>query len=312
MLVSIRGGRAVTVRVDCPSCQMACRVPAELEGRFVRCPGCQKPFIAAPPPPAPTPSPPAMPALRVTTATSVGKARERNEDASLVMHFKWHACGEGRETALVMVADGMGGHQAGDRAAALALGAVAGAMSSRLAGLVTGEEWDDEASVEGVDLALWEASRAVLRAAEEGACEGMGATAVAAWIYRDRVALCHVGDCRAYFLHQGELTRLTEDQTLARRMVEMGTLRAEEAEGHPAASQVSQALGRQPDLEPSRPVRELEAGDVLLLCCDGLHGQVSDEAIREALAEEDAAERLVRLADEAGGADNCTAVVVRV
>src|SRR5437879_704650 len=101
---------------------MACRVPAELEGRAVRCPGCQKPFIATPPPPPP---PPPIPVLRIASATSVGKARERNEDASLVMHLRWHACGEGRETALVMVADGMGGHQAGDRAAAIALGAVA-------------------------------------------------------------------------------------------------------------------------------------------------------------------------------------------
>jgi protein phosphatase len=220
--------------------------------------------------------------------------------------------GERRETALVMVADGMGGHNAGDRAACIALGAVAAAMAPRLAGLVAGDPWIDELSSEAVDLALWDANRAILRAAEEDpACEGMGATAVAAWISGRSVALCHVGDCRAYLLHAGELVRLTEDQTLARRMVDLGTLRATEAERHPAASQVSQALGRQPDLEPSRLVRVLEPGDVLLLCCDGLHGQVGDDAIKQALLGDDAAARLTRLADEAGGIDNCTAAVVR-
>ncbi len=299
----------MSVRVVCPSCAMACRVPPEFAGRLVRCPGCQKPFIAGPPPEPPTP--PAV-VLRITTATTTGKVRERNEDAVIVQHWVWHARGERRETALVMVADGMGGHNAGDRAAALATGAVAGAMAPRLAGLVTGDSWIDELASEAVDLALWDANRAILRAAEEDAsCEGMGATAVAAWLSGGNLALCHVGDCRAYLLHGGELVRLTEDQTLARRMVEMGALKASEADRHPAASQVSQALGRQADLEPSRLTRVLEPGDVLLLCCDGLHGQVDDEAIRQALPADDAAQRLVRLADEAGGADNCTVAVVR-
>lgn len=298
----------MTVRVDCSWCQLPCRVTPELVGRAVRCPGCQKPFIASMPTPPPPPSIP----LRISTATSKGKTRARNEDASLVMHLAWHASGERRESALVMVADGMGGHNAGDRAAGIALGAVAAVMSARLAGLVAGEPWDDSTSTEAVDLALWEANRAVQRAAsEDESCEGMGATAVAAWVFGRRLALCHVGDCRGYLLRGGELLRLTEDQTLARRMVEMGTLRPEEAEGHPSASLVSQALGRQPDLEPSRLMHELEASDVLLLCCDGLHGQLTDKAIMQALAEEHAADRLVQLADEAGGADNCTVMVVR-
>jgi protein phosphatase len=288
---------------------MACRVPAEQAGRLVRCPGCHRPFVAAPP------SGPVKPpeGLSITTSTSAGLVRERNEDSALALGWSWLLNGERRETALVMVADGMGGHNAGGRAAGIALGAVASAMAPRLAGLVAGELCPADDAAEALDLALWDASRAILRAAEEEpACQGMGATAVVGWITDRSLALCHVGDCRAYLLRGGELTRLTEDQTLARRMVEMGALTPEEALGHPAASQVAQALGRQADLEPSRQARGLAPGDVLLLCCDGLHGQVTEEAIRQALAHEDAASRLVRMADDAGGADNCTVAVVRV
>ena len=135
---------------------------------------------------------------------------------------------------------------------------------------------------------------------------------MAAWAFAGRLAGCHVGDCRAYLLQGDELKRLTQDQTLAQRMVNMGTLRPQEAENHPAAGQVWQALGRQADLEPSRLVRDFATGDVLLLCCDGLHGQVSDEVIKQTLREDDAAERLVRLAHAAGGKDNCTVALMRV
>jgi PPM family protein phosphatase len=292
----------VTIRAVCPSCKQACRVPPELAGALVRCPGCQKPFTTAPP----------ELSLRIATATSVGKARQRNEDAALVLQAAWSARGERHEAALVVVADGMGGHNAGDRASAVAIGAVAAALAPRLAAFASGEPWSDDLA-EAVDLALWEANRAILRVAdEEEGCHGMGATAVAVLLLDGKAALCHVGDCRAYLLSGGTLSLLTEDQTLARRMLAMGTITEAELERHEAGGQVAQALGRQYDLEPSRRLLSLAAGDVLLLCCDGLHGQVSDEAIKPVLAGDDAAARLVRMADDAGGQDNCTVAIVRV
>ncbi|MGL4555011.1 MAG: PP2C family protein-serine/threonine phosphatase, partial [Gemmataceae bacterium] len=212
---------------------------------------------------------------------------------------------------LALVADGMGGHADGDRAAALAVGAVARALLPRLADVVAGAETPSaDVLAEWLDHALWDANRAILRAGGAGSA-GMGATAVAALAFDAQAAVCHVGDCRTYRLRGGALERLTADQTLLRRMIELGQITPAEAAGHRAAHQVSQALGRAYGLEPERRALTVEPGDVLLLACDGVHGQLGDDAIRAALAGPDAAALLVRQADDAGGKDNSTAVVLR-
>jgi protein phosphatase len=193
------------------------------------------------------------------------------------------------------------------------------ALAPRLAGLAAGEEAlpTAEGLVEALDFALWEAHRAVARAAAaESGCEGMGATAVAALVLDGVAAVCHVGDCRAYHFRSGTLRQLTRDQTLAGRLVELGQLGEEEARRHPSASQVTQALGGQHDLEPSRQALELAAGDVLLLACDGLHTQVDDRELAALVGRgggpDELAARLVARADEAGGSDNCTVVALRL
>lgn len=294
----------MSIRAVCPSCQLACRVDPRHAGGLVRCPGCQIPFTV--------PQPVGVGRMHLSAATSPGKVRKRNEDSTLLTHLCWSAYGEPHELALAVVVDGMGGHDAGDRASVVALAAIAQTVLPRLAGVVAGVEAPGgDALAELLDLALWEASRMIRHVAgQEPGCAGMGATAVAALVHGDEAAICHVGDCRAYLLRGGRLEQRTEDQTLVRRMLQLGTISEREARSHPAASRVSQALGQQYDLEPSRQVLTLQAGDVLLLACDGLHGQVSDDVIRERLAGDDAPSRLVQLADEAGGQDNCTAAVI--
>jgi protein phosphatase len=301
----------VSVPIGCPTCRLSLLVPAEHLGKVVRCPGCRQTFTVRPPLPR-------AGGLQVGSATGTGRVRPRNEDSLLVQQLGWATQAGRHELGLAAVADGMGGHQAGDRASALAVGCVARALAPRLAGLVAGEEALPGADgvLEMLDFALWEAHRAIARvAAEEPDCAGMGATAVVALVLDGQAAVCHVGDCRAYHSRGGTMRQLTRDQTLVQRLVDLGQLSDAEAARYPSAGQVTQALGRQYDLEPSRQAVEFAPGDVLLLACDGLHGQVGEVQIAEALRHEESprrlAERLVEQADAAGGGDNCTVVVVR-
>lgn len=297
------------VQVACPGCRQMLLVPQPHIRKAVRCPGCRVTFAIRPS---------VGHSLRLGNATSRGKVRERNEDSLFTQHLTWASQGSRHELLLAAVADGMGGHNAGDRAGAVAIGAIAKALAPRLGGLVAGEEAPPgpTAVVEMLDFALWEAHRAIARTAKiEPSCKGLGATAVAACVVNKTVAICHVGDCRAYHLRGGKLRCLTRDQTLAQRLVDLGQLGEEEASRHPSASEVTQALGRQFDLEPSRQSLELLAGDLLLLASDGLHAHVGEEEIRDLLSRsydpEWIAQALLDRAESAGGHDNCTVVVMR-
>jgi PPM family protein phosphatase len=317
---------------------MACQVADEHLGRAIRCPGCKQPFsvrkpspsslpVPVPPPPlpsavpAPAAPPPPLPAraarLSLGASTSPGRQRERNEDSHLIAQLVWASQAGRHEATLAVVADGMGGHEAGDRASAVSIAAVAQALLPRLAGFVGGQEpfESNDAILDALDHALWEANRAVAQAAEqEEGRAGMGATAVAALVIDSTVAVCHVGDCRAYLLRGGELELKTRDQTVVSRMVDLGMLTEKEARSHRAAGQVTQALGRQYELEPSRQLIELLAGDRLVLACDGLHAHLEMDELRDLIGAEslasELASALVRRADEAGGSDNCTVIVI--
>jgi protein phosphatase len=313
----------MSVRVMCPSCGLACQVAEQHLGSAIRCPGCKQAFtVRLPASPSASDTqviPPARPrpvVLRVGWATSPGRLRERNEDCLLVQHAAWAGQAGRHEVLLALVADGMGGHEAGDRASAVAIAAVAQALGPQLADLVAGQlSLDDpEALLDALDRALWEANRAVATAAEEPGCHGMGATAVAALVVDGLAGICHVGDCRAYLCRDGKLEQKTRDQTVVMRMVELGTLSEREARRHRAAGQVTQALGRQYELEPSRQTIELAPGDRLVLACVGLLAHLEPESLADTIATAtdpaDLAARLVRQADDAGGSDNCTVVVV--
>ena len=295
------------VHIPCPTCKMQLKVSPEAIGRAARCGGCKSVFTVRPEPIR----------LRVSSATSPGKVRDRNEDSLFVSQLAWAAGGTEREITLIAVFDGMGGHAAGDRAAAIAANGLAVALLPRLAALVAGVEEppDDAGFLEMLDLALWEANRAVHRiASADPALTGMGATGVVALVWDGNVAVCHIGDCRAYLGRGGAVHALTQDQTLARRMVELGTLTESQARTHPSLSQVTQALGRQYDIEPSRQMLRIERGDALVLVCDGVHAHLDEVALAGILAKhsEGEASAVVEAANVAGGSDNCTAIVARV
>ena len=226
--------------------------------------------------------------VSVGAATDIGQVREGNEDSFLVV------------APLYAVADGMGGHRGGEVASSLALETVQG-MFERKEGSLADQ--------------VVEANRAVFdRSQNDRSVSGMGTTLTAALVDGSRVHLVHVGDSRAYLLRGGELAQLTEDHTLVHRMVMEGEISQEEAETHPHRSILTRALGVDQSVQVDEGDVEAAAGDRLLLCTDGLTGMVPEGQIREILLEsadpQEAVEKLVKVANRAGGIDNITAVIL--
>ncbi|MFM7719014.1 MAG: Stp1/IreP family PP2C-type Ser/Thr phosphatase [Actinomycetota bacterium] len=229
--------------------------------------------------------------IEVGAATDVGRVRDGNEDAFLV-----------RE-GLFVVADGMGGHLGGEVASSLALEVVE-RMSERGEGTLA-------------ERAL-EANRAVHeRSLLDRTVAGMGTTLTALEVDGARARIAHVGDSRAYRLRDGNLEPLTEDHTLVRDLVRSGEIAPEEERTHPHRNVLRRVLGTERDVEVDEGEVDLRAGDRYLLCSDGLTGMLEDGRIAEVLVEtagdpQGAAARLVELANEAGGTDNVTVVVLDV
>jgi protein phosphatase len=244
--------------------------------------------------------------------------RGRNEDSFLVQHLAWSNRDERHELALVVVADGLGACQAGDRASGVVIRTAGETLSALLCGALTGQfqDLDDPLLADPLAHALRQANKAVYHKAQvEPSCKGMGATAAVVLVWDSEVRIAHAGDCRVYHHHAGKLAQVTSDQTLVARMVELGTLTPEEAKTHPARNEVTHAVGKHPTLEPARHRLRLDPGDWLLVCCDGLYAHVDDPTLQALLGQPapsaaHLAQQLVDLADQGGGTDNCTVVTV--
>lgn len=230
--------------------------------------------------------------------TDVGRQRQGgvNQDAALALDLP--------RGGLYAVADGMGGHAAGELAANLALDALS-------------QHYLDARSSPPIRLAeaVQAANLAVLRHAV-GEYVGMGTTLLAALVDRGAVTVAHVGDSRAYLLRGGDLFRLTEDHSWVAEQVRLGHMTEQEARDHQWRSVVSNALGGEERVRLELFAFPARAGDRLLLCSDGLSGVVLDQQLLETLSRraepEDTARALVNAANDAGGPDNITAVVVDV
>ncbi|MEX1177358.1 MAG: Stp1/IreP family PP2C-type Ser/Thr phosphatase [Nitriliruptor sp.] len=231
-----------------------------------------------------------------TGLTDVGRVRKANEDA-------YHV-GE----QLVAVADGMGGHLAGEVASATALEPVKS---------LDAVHFDDGPSaLAALREAVIEANATVSRMADDDpAFRGMGTTLTVALIEGRRLHLAHVGDSRAYLLRGERFSQLTDDHTLVQHLVDEGQITREEAASHPQRSIITRAIGVSPDIEVDALSVELDPGDQVLLCSDGLTGVLSDDEIaHELTSRQDPDETLRRLIDAAnagGGPDNITVVLLR-
>ena len=231
--------------------------------------------------------------------TDVGQARSGNEDS--------YFCGR----TVFAVADGLGGHQGGEVASAAAVEPLAALDGRAFAG--PGE------AAQALASAIREANSAILgRAAGDPALWGMGTTVTAAAVADDRfLQLAHVGDSRAYLLRGGGLDQLTSDHTVVGELVRRGRLTPEQAAIHPDRSILTRAVGLDPGIMVDTPdPLELQPGDQVLLCSDGLTEAVLDDQIAGLLASHedggDACRALIDAANTAGGPDNITVVLVRV
>jgi protein phosphatase len=198
-------------------------------------------------------------------------------------------------------------------------GAQAGEVASRLAAAAFREyrEADGLEPEERVQAIIKEANRRIYdRARRDSEVSGMGTTVTAALLGDGRVVIGHVGDSRAYRIRDGRLEQLTEDHSLVADLMRSGRLTPEEAEGHPQRSVITRALGTDPDVDVDTLVIEAEAGDLFLLCSDGLSTMVSDEdvlrTVERARTLDEAARQLVRAANSGGGEDNVTVVLFRL
>jgi protein phosphatase len=256
--------------------------------------------------------------LVLGSATTRGRVRDHNEDSLLVQQCTWGLGATRHDVALIVVADGMGGHQAGDRASGLVIRAMSDVLAPLLAAAL--KEQSPEAApadpAEVLDRGLHEANRLVRETAQRNlAWKGMGSTAVALLIWDGQAHIRLVGDCRVYHWRGGQLTQVTRDQTLVARMVELGQLTPEEAARHPRRNEVAQAVGKYALIEPGHYDLTLGPGDWLVASSDGLQAHVSDRALGETIAKAgssaaELANRLIDLANQGGGSDNCTVVAV--
>jgi protein phosphatase len=231
--------------------------------------------------------------LRYAARSDRGLVRVNNEDSVYA------------GARLLALADGMGGHAAGEVASQLVIAA--------LAHLDDDEPGGDLLSK--LDTAVREGNAAIAGQVEmDPELEGMGTTLTAILFAGNRLGLVHIGDSRGYLLRDGELTQITKDDTFVQTLVDEGRITAEEAHSHPQRSLIMRALTGH-EVEPTLIMREARAGDRYLLCSDGLSDPVSHDTIREALHLPDVAEsadRLIELALRGGGPDNVTVVVADV
>jgi protein phosphatase len=269
-------------------------------------------------PPTPGPTARGQALLSIGSATSAGVVRERNEDSFLVLHGSWSNLDSRYEMAIVVVADGMGGYQGGDRASGLAIGAMAKTLAPLLVESVAGPA---AAGSDGVAAAIGRAFREAHQAVAAGAKQEtghkeMGATAVALVVQDDTAHVGLVGDCRVYHQRGDQLVQITRDQTLVNRMVELGQLTPEEAANHPRRNEVTQALGMRSAVEPVGYTTTLQPGDWLVVACDGLYAHVEDRQLRDEIRQwtgsaDGLARHLAEVTNGLGGSDNCTVVVVQ-
>jgi serine/threonine protein phosphatase PrpC len=277
--------------------------------------------------------------LEIAAWTTTGMVRSGNEDAFALLHACEVRQDDLSDCALVLLADGMGGYEAGEVAAALAVqvlrqnllaqkpfAALAGASAFPTDPLqaVHREEGhapvplDVEVCKQLIKTALKDANKQVFAAARTPGSKrrGMGCTAEVVCVDGRHVVVGHVGDSRTYHLHDGRLIQLTRDQTLVNRLVELGTLTPEEAETHPRRNELQQAVGGQPEVEPGLYHGVLHPGDWVVVCSDGLTNHVTatdlkEMLLSEATSAEMAARRLVNLTNIEGATDNATVVVIR-
>ncbi len=240
--------------------------------------------------------------------TNTGLIRDHNEDAYKLpedadadtLSAKGH---------LYILADGMGGHQKGEVASAVTIETVNQEYYALVKPLI--DDNPEEAIITALTQAIQKANYDVMDVTEGG-----GTTIVAAVLYGDSLVAMNVGDSRAYLLRNNELSLITRDHSLVSRLVEMGKITESEALTHPRRNVLYQALGQGTEVEIHTYSQKLQSDDIVILCSDGLWGEVSEPNLKQVLNSAPsplaAAEQLIEQANASGGTDNITAIIIHV
>lgn len=266
-------------------------------------------------PASPAPPPPNKPqtALTYGMASHTGMVRDHNEDACFAMH--WHSITADKrpDFGFFIVADGMGGHLDGEKASSIAVQTLAAEMLEKICGpmLRDFKASDSPTILEALAQAAEKANLAVIKGVPGG-----GTTLSTAAIVGNLAYLVHVGDSRAYLIHDNEIEQLTTDHTLVQQLVEMKKLTPEEADNSPQKNVLYRAIGQNEKLKIERFTRSLPPGAQMLICSDGLWDLVGDSTLKQVTLDssspQDACDKLVDLANEQGGADNISVIILKI
>jgi serine/threonine protein phosphatase PrpC len=279
-------------------------------------------LVTLPNPSGPNPSPRAKVIVHVFGRTDVGRTREHNEDAFVVMDLtrgnatlqpevRTHEVGN--RGTLFMVADGMGGAAAGEIASAMAIEIVLQELTAAMAEQTPPSEDRFATAIKRATAAA--NSHIHTFALEHPEYRGMGTTATVAGVLGDTIFVAQVGDSRAYLVRNGVARQITKDQSLMQKLIEAGELTEEEAEQSERRNIILQALGPEATIKVDLTHQRVRKGDTLVLCSDGLSGQVRVDEIARIVTEETdlmtACKRMIDRANEMGGPDNITVIVAR-
>jgi PPM family protein phosphatase len=252
--------------------------------------------------------------MRIKSAglTDIGMKRARNED-NLFLY---------EDETLYLVADGMGGHEAGEVASDMAVKTVADYFSRTKDDddvtwpfkLDKARRFDENRITTGIKLANLRITEAALQNPRQ---KSMGTTVVGLFFRKDIVYIAHVGDSRIYRIRDGEIEQMTEDHSLLNDYIKMGKLTPEEIENFPHKNVIVRALGMKETVQVDVRAEKIRTGDVYLLCSDGLSGMISDDDMLRIVIEnpddlQGACTKMINLANQNGGNDNITAVLTKV
>ncbi|NIN68218.1 MAG: SpoIIE family protein phosphatase [Anaerolineae bacterium] len=262
---------------------------------------------------APQPSQKADP-LEIGQGTHIGRTREANEDTFLTLKSVIGDEADPLAVALLIVADGMGGHMKGQEASSLAI-RVAGEVIVREALLPVLSRRASEIAIRPIHEILTEAAVSANQAVGEMESDA-GTTLTCALVLGHSAYVAHVGDTRVYYLDDDGLQQITQDHSLVNRLTELGQISAQEAQHHPQRNFLYRALGQGHDLKVDTYSRRLETGSHLILCSDGLWSAVSDEEIVDVIGisccPQEACNELIARANDHGGEDNITMILAKI
>ena len=239
--------------------------------------------------------------------TDVGKVREVDEDSILAADLSCGINSENNQFLLLAVADGMGGHAKGEEASKIALNTITKTVIPQLN--------DNIPYTDLLDQGIKNANQAILDyTVEHPETKGMGTTSVCAVVKDNEVHLVNLGDSRAYVVSNDEIRRVTKDHSLVQELVDKGVITEEETRTHPQKNVISRAIGINADIESDTMRLKLASDESLLLCCDGVIAHLTDEDIHKTIIESSdpdaACQNIVNLANERGGSDNISLIIL--